>query len=225
MNTAISTPPPTSYGSLTGDTSGITSARAERTLVAFGTGSVYEISQTMHWKHWPSCYDLLKYRLPCFTLFSLDDMTAVDRVQEPRPDLRSASEHLENIRRVFKPAVSDLAVVFGVSRQAVYKWIDDSATPEPANFKRIVELSHTADAFRDAGITRASNLLKMKAFQGRSLLDLLADGRLQSTHVQALIAEARAMDAAYDRSGLARSRAKPSDDWRTELSIPGVPGE
>ena len=225
MNTAISTPPPTSYGSLTGDTSGITSARAERTLVAFGTGSVYEISQTMHWKHWPSCYDLLKYRLPCFTLFSLDDMTAVDRVQEPRPDLRSASEHLENIRRVFKPAVSDLAVVFGVSRQAVYKWIDDSATPEPANFKRIVELSHTADAFRDAGITRASNLLKMKAFQGESLLDLLADGRLQSTHVQALIAEARAMDAAYDRSGLARSRAKPSDDWRTELSIPGVPGE
>ncbi len=225
MNTAISTPPPTSYGSLTGDTSGITSARAERTLVAFGTGSVYEISQTMHWKHWPSCYDLLKYRLPCFTLFSLDDMTAVDRVQEPRPDLRSASEHLENIRRVFKPAVSDLAVVFGVSRQAVYKWIDDSATPEPANFKRIVELSHTADAFRDAGITRASNLLKMKAFQGRSLLDLLADGRLQSTHVQALIAEARAMDAAYDRSGSARSRAKPSDDWRTELSIPGVPGE
>ena len=225
MNTAISTPPPTSYGSLTGDTSGITSARAERTLVAFGTGSVYEISQTMHWKHWPSCYDLLKYRLPCFTLFSLDDMTAVDRVQEPRPDLRSASEHLENIRRVFKPAVSDLAVVFGVSRQAVYKWIDDSATPEPANFKRIVELSHTADAFRDAGITRASNLLKMKAFQGRSLLDLLADGRLQSTHVQALITEARAMDAAYDRSGLAKSRAKPSDDWRTELSIPGVPGE
>ena len=225
MNTAISTPPPTSYGSLTGDTSGITSARAERTLVAFGTGSVYEISQTMHWKHWPSCYDLLKYRLPCFTLFSLDDMTAVDRVQEPRPDLRSASEHLENIRRVFKPAVADLAVAFGVSRQAVYKWIDDGVTPEPANFKRIVELSHAADAFRDAGITRASNLLKMKAFQGRSLLDLLADGRLQSTHVQALITEARAMDAAYDRSGLAKSRAKPSDDWRTELSIPGVPGE
>lgn len=225
MNIVLSTPPSTSYVPRTEDGSGIAWARAERTLVTFGTGSVYGIPRTTHWKHGPSWYELLKYRLPCFTLFPLDDMTAVDRIHEPRPDLRSASEHLENIRRVFKPAVADLAVAFGVSRQAVYKWIDDGVTPEPANFKRIVELSHAADAFRDAGITRASNLLKMKAFQGRSLLDLLADGRLQSTHVQALITEARAMDAAYDRSGLAKSRAKPSDDWRTELSIPGVPGE
>ena len=225
MNTVISSSPPTSYVPRTDDGSGIALTRADQTLVTFGTGSVYEISWTTRGEHGPPWYDALKYRLPWFTLFPLDDMTAVDRVHEPRPDLRSASEHLENIRRVFKPAVADLAVAFGVSRQAVYKWIDDGVTPEAENFKRIVELSHAADAFRDAGITRASNLLKMKAFQGESLLDLLADGRLQSTHVQALIAEARAMDAAYDRSGLAKSRAKPSDDWRTELSIPGVPGE
>ena len=78
-----------------------------------------------------------------------------------------------------------------------------------------------ADAFLKAGVTRASSLLKMKAFEGRSLLDLVATGQLVSEHTQTLIAEAQAMDAAYSRSGLAKSKATPSDDWRAELSIPG----
>ena len=70
-------------------------------------------------------------------------------------------------------------------------------------------------------MTRASSLLKMKAFDGRSLLDLVAAGQLAPEHSQTLIAEAQAMDAAYSRSGLAKSKAAPSDDWRAELSIPG----
>jgi len=61
----------------------------------------------------------------------------------------------------------------------------------------------------------------MKAFEGRSLLDLAAAGQLRPSHIQLLIAEAQTMDAAYDRSGLAKSRAKPSNDWRAEVSIPG----
>ena len=70
-------------------------------------------------------------------------------------------------------------------------------------------------------MTRASSFLKMKAFGGRSLLDLVAAGQLLPEHTQTLIAEANAMDAAYSRSGLAKSKAVASDDWRAELSIPG----
>ena len=124
---------------------------------------------------------------------------------------------------MLSPAIADLATVFGVSRQAIYKWIGGEATPEPDKFERIRALSHAADAFRDAGITRASSMLKMKAFEGRSLMDLAAAGQLLPSHIQSLIAEAQAMDGAYDRSGLAKSKAKPSDDWRTEVSIPGSP--
>jgi transcriptional regulator with XRE-family HTH domain len=181
-------------------------------FVISGTGSVFDLSRAGDWRR------MVEARVPFHV-----DVGATDESQEQRPDLRSASDHLANIRQVLNPAIADLAAVFGVSRQAIYKWIGGEATPEPDKFERIRALSRAADAFRDAGIARASSMLKMKAFEGRSLLDLAASGQLLSSHIQSLIAEAKAMDAAYDRSGLAKSKAKLSDDWRTELSIPGSP--
>ncbi len=182
-------------------------------LVTEGTGSFYDFSSVELW--WPG---RLKSRVP----FRIE-IAGSDGGREPPPDLRLPSTHLDNIRQVLKPNVADLATAFGVSRQAIYKWIDGTATPEPRNLERIVVLSRAADAFRGAGLARAPALLKMKAFGGRSLLDLVAAGQLTPSHVQALIDEARTMDAAYERSGLARSKAKPTDDWRAEVSIPGVP--
>lgn len=181
-------------------------------LAIGGTGSVFDISRAGDWRR------MLEARVP----FHVEVGMAEDS-QEQRPDLRSASDHLGNIRQVLNPAVADLATVFGVSRQAIYKWIGGEATPEPDKFARILSLSHAADAFRDAGITRAASMLKMKAFEGRSLMDLAATGQLLPSHIQSLIAEAQAMDVAYERSGLAKSKAKPSDEWRTGVSIPGAP--
>lgn len=182
-------------------------------LAVGGTGSVFDMSRAGDWRK------MLEARVP----FRVDVRAAADDSQELRPDLRSASEHLANVRRVLNPAIADLATVFGVSRQAIYKWIGGEATPEPDKFERIRALSQAADAFRDSGISRATAMPKMKAFDGRSLMDLAAIGQLLPSHIQALIVEARAMDAAYDRSGLARSKAKPSDDWLAEVSIPGSP--
>lgn len=181
-------------------------------LAVSGTGSVFDISRAGDW-HWRR---MLEARVPI-------RVDVADDGQEQHPDLRSASDHLANIRQVLNPAIADLATVFGVSRQAIYKWIGGEATPEADKFEKILVISHAADAFRGAGVARASSLLKMKAFEGRSLLDLAAAGQLRPSHVQLLIAEAQAMDAAYDRSGLAKSRAKPSNDWRAEVSIPGSP--
>lgn len=182
------------------------------TLPIGGTGSVLDLSRAHEWRERVEARASLRI-----------DVGAGDDVQVSRPDVRSAAQHLANIREGLNPAIADLATVFGVSRQAIYKWIGGEATPEPDKFERIRALSHAADAFRDAGITRASSMLKIKAFEGRSLMDLAAAGQLLPSHIQSLIAEAQAMDAAYDRSGLAKSKAKPSDDWRTEVSIPGSP--
>lgn len=173
-----------------------------------GTGSVFDLSRANEWRK------MLDARVPYF------DVQAAD-TDAKRPDIRSAAEHLANIRQVLNPAIADLATVFGVSRQAIYKWIGGESTPETEKFERIRSLSLAADAFLKAGVTRAASLLKMKAFEGRSLMDLVAAGQLLPEHIQLLIAEARAMDAAYSRSGLAKSKALPSDDWRAELSIPG----
>lgn len=172
-----------------------------------GTGSVFDLSRANEWSK------MLDARVPYF------DIQA--DVDAKRPDIRSAAEHLANIRQVLNPAIADLATVFGVSRQAIYKWIGEESTPEPEKFERIRSLSLAADAFQKAEVTRAASLLKMKAFEGQSLMDLIAAGQLLPEHIQLLIAEARAMDAAYSRSGLAKSKASPSDDWRAELSIPG----
>jgi len=173
-----------------------------------GTGSVFALSHASEWGK------MLDTRVPYFDVQTAD-------VDAARPDIRSAAEHLANIRQVLNPAIADLATVFGVSRQAIYKWIGGESTPEADKLERIRSLSLAADAFQKAEVARASSLLKMKAFDGRSLLDLVAAGQLAPEHTQTLIAEAQAMDAAYNRSGLAKSKAAPSDDWRAELSIPG----
>lgn len=181
-------------------------------LTLAGTGSAYDISRARDWR------TLVQHRVPLIV-----DVEALSHSPAPRPDLRTVAEHIANIRHVLNPAIADLASVLGVSRQAIYKWIGGDVTPEPDKLERIRTLSYVADAFRDTEVSRASALLKMKAFDGRSLMDIVAAGEFLPKHVQALIAEARAMEAAYGRSGLARTKAKPTQDWQTELSIPGYP--
>lgn len=173
-----------------------------------GTGSVFDLSRANAWR------EMLDARVPYFDVQTADTGVA-------RPDIRSAAQHIANIREVFNPAIADLASAFGVSRQMIYKWIGGESTPESEKFERIRSLSTAADAFQTAGVSRASSLLKMKTFEGRSLLDLVAAGELSIEHVQVFITEMRAMGTAYSRSGLAKSKALPSDDWRAELSIPG----
>jgi hypothetical protein len=61
----------------------------------------------------------------------------------------------------------------------------------------------------------------MQVFDHQSLLDLVASDRMQLSHVHTLIAEANVMESAYQRSGLARSKAVPTCDWQSGISIPG----
>lgn len=185
----------------------------EPTRFVDGTGTNWSISRAREWAK------MLEARIP---LFHIEPRWGNDNARQ-HSDLRSASQHLANIRAVLNLAISDLAGVLGVSRQAIYKWIREETTPEREKFDRIVVLSHVADDLREANIKHISSLLKMKMFEGRSLLDLAASNGLYSSHVRKLVEEARQMAAAYERSGLATSKAKPTEDWRTEWSIPGSP--
>lgn len=192
----------------TGVTTASVTAVALLTLV--GSGSVYNLDRVENW------LEHVKGRVP----FIVDVKPKRESAPE-RLDVRTAEQHISNIRQVLNPAVSDLAAVFNVSRQAIYKWLSGDASPEPEKLARIQKLSAVADAFRDAGVSRASALVKMKAFEGRSLLDLIATGELRDEHVRALVDEGKAMESAYERSGLAASKAKPSSGWKSSVSIPG----
>lgn len=138
-----------------------------------------------------------------------------------RPDVRTVPEHIENIRGTLKPKMADLAAIFNVSRQAIYKWISEETTPEAETILRIRQLSRISDRFGEANISRAETLLKMKTFDGLSLMDLIQSGDNTDEHIDALIDEAKAMESAYRNSRLWDSKAKPTDDWLSSISIPG----
>lgn len=178
--------------------------------ILVGTGSVYALDRAASWRHH------IQPRVP----FIVDAANAQDD-NAARPDVRTASEHIQSIRSVLNPAIADLAGLFDVSRQAIYKWLSGDSTPEPDKLNRIVALSKIADALQAAGVSRAGTLLKMKAFAGLSLMDLIKSGENRSEHVAALISEAMAMEASYKRSGLENSKSKPSSDWQSSISIPG----
>lgn len=138
-----------------------------------------------------------------------------------KPDVRSITEHIENIRSVLNPSVSDLANLLDVSRQAVYKWLTGESSPEAEKKDQIVALSKVADEFSVANISRAGSMLKMKAFNGKSLLDILKSGEDCGEYVVALIAEAKVIEASYKQSGLESSKSKPNSNWLSSESIPG----
>lgn len=177
-----------------------------------GTGSAYLMDRTEEWRH---------HIQPRVTFVVDKSAESSDRFSAP--DVRSSAEHIENIRSVLSPSVADLANLFDITRQAVYKWLSGDSIPEPEKLHRIVKLSQIADAFNAAKISRAGSLLKMKTFNGRSLMDLLKTGEDCTAQVAALIAEAKVMEASYKRSGLASSNAKPTSDWQSYVSIPGSP--
>ena len=180
--------------------------------VLLGTGSVYEIDRAEVWRQH------LQPRVP----FILDAAETLNDTTE-RPDVRTVVEHIENIRSVLNPSVAELAALFDISRQAIYKWLSGDSTPEQDKIGRIVEMSRIADAFKAESVSRAGTLLKMKTFGGRSLMELIKSGRARNEHVAALINEAKAMEVSYNRSGLATSKSKPTRDWQSTISIPGSP--
>lgn len=180
--------------------------------VLFGTGSAYVLDSAELWpRHIQSRVSLI-----------LDaDASEASINSTKHADVRTAAEHIENIRNVLNPAVADLATLFDVSRQAIYKWLTGSSNPEQDKLDRIVELSRIADAFHTAGVSRAGNLLKMKTFGGRSLMDFIKSRENRDEHVALLISEAKLMEASYKQSGLATSKSKPTSDWLSSISIPG----
>lgn len=170
-----------------------------------GTGSTYDTERAEEWR------DFVKKRLPCYS-------EKINR--SVHIDLRMPVEHLENIRAVFNPSISELAHLFSVSRQCIYKWLAQDSHPESHTLKHIVIVSQVADRFKNANVSRINILVKMKAFDGRSLLELLKMGQDCKKQIEILINEGRAIEMAYQRSGIAQSKTKSTRDWVPDVSIP-----
>lgn len=129
--------------------------------------------------------------------------------------VRTPAENLTRIREVLKPAVSDLAATFGVSRQSVYNWLNgDSVADE--NAAKLQDLAQAADLLEYEGIAVNAALLKRKFSDGRTLLQVAQvgesarDAALQMVHIHKRETAQRERMAARLAS---RARTAPSADF------------
>lgn len=106
-------------------------------------------------------------------------------VVEVEPE-RSPSENLARIREVLTPAVSDLAVTFGVTRQSVYNWANGEPIADE-NAEKLRDLAQAADLLADAGIEVNVRLLKRKFANGNTLLQVAQAGESVSDAAMLLI--------------------------------------
>ncbi len=128
---------------------------------------------------------------------------------------RTPDQNLARIREVLRPAVSDLAVLFGVSRQAVYDW-HRGANPAPDKAARLDELAKAADVFAVEGIAVTPYLLRRPTVRGKSFFEAIREGTSADAAARAVVVlvkreqeQRRALDARLaDR---ARARVDYSD--------------
>ncbi|MET3497321.1 hypothetical protein [Variovorax boronicumulans] len=93
----------------------------------------------------------------------------------PVDPTRTPAEDLSRIREVLKPAISDLATTFGVSRQSVYNWLNGEPVANE-NAAKLQDLALAADVLAHGGASINSTLLKRKFANGRTLMQVAQAG-------------------------------------------------
>jgi len=175
-------------------------------ILLSGTASTYPVDAAKQWGSY------LQHR----SLLELENTPISSHL-----DIRNAKQHLENIRAILNPSMSDLATLLDVSRQSIYKWLSQSSFPEAEKFENIKNLSVIADMFKYEGVKRAEVLLNMKSSSGMSLFELLKAKQPYEEHLKLLITEAKAMEASHKQMRKFESKALPTNDWKSSISIPG----
>lgn len=181
-------------------------------LFLSGTGSHYSVKDVNQWRGF----------VQPKVQFGLSKSEEYEGVENDIVDIRTISEHLENVRSTLAPSMSELAKDLGITRQALYKWLSGESQPddmEKASY--ILELSQLADRFNEAGIQNAKLMSKMKAFDGLSIIDLIKRGEDWHQSINILIEEARILKDAGAKANLTDSKGSPSDGWMSSVSIPG----
>lgn len=88
---------------------------------------------------------------------------------------RTASQNLSRVREIFGPSMTELAALFGVSRQAVYNWLAGQAVSEE-NGEQLAQLAAAADVLAAEGLSSQRSLVKRKLGGGKTFLQAVYGG-------------------------------------------------
>jgi hypothetical protein len=96
-------------------------------------------------------------------------------VRSAQLDVRSPAENLAYVRAVFEPSITDLASLFGVSRQTIYNW-QGGQTIAQQNEHRLGRLACAADIIAAHGLAQKVSVLRRKFSGGKSFFELVRAG-------------------------------------------------
>lgn len=99
---------------------------------------------------------------------------------------RTIAEDLARIRAVLKPTISNLATIFGVSRQAIYNWLSGEI-PVSLHADKIRDFASVVDIVASEGIVVTGQILKRKLKDGKSLFEIVRDGGSAKEGAQMLV--------------------------------------
>ena len=85
------------------------------------------------------------------------------------------SDLMQVVQAGFGRTMSSLPGVFGVSRQTLYNWLKGE-TPKVVYQERIRELAKAASLFQDLGFVSTTQALSRVLIDGKSFLQLVAEG-------------------------------------------------
>lgn len=88
---------------------------------------------------------------------------------------RAPAKNVAHIREILKPAVSEFASLFRVSRQTIYDW-QNGTQPAPEHENKLEDLSKAADVFLMEGVPVTPYLLKRNVAGGKTLFDIVREG-------------------------------------------------
>ena len=139
---------------------------------------------------------------------------AFDEIQAPAVlNPSTSARDVLQVRRVLKISVTELAKIFGVSRQAVHDWINGGALSS-RNAQRLSVLAEAADVFVESGVDISTQMLRRKVGAGQSLLDSFKDG-------SNLVQEAQQLVSTLAREATQRQRMSErlAERPKVELSV------
>jgi transcriptional regulator with XRE-family HTH domain len=135
----------------------------------------------------------------------------------------SVPKAIRQIRNKLGLKMSEVADIFGVSRQAVYLWLE-GGNLKPEYIQRIWDLSRVADQLQAAGIERPEHFIhRPLSSEGNSLLHLLVRGESVDAALSFLreqsAAEQRTRDRASAESQIMRTGKRDVSSFM-ELATP-----
>jgi hypothetical protein len=111
----------------------------------------------------------------------------IERVLIKPAEISKPFAHLMlEIKEGFGRTMTRLPIVFGVSRQTLYNWLEGD-TPKQAHQAKIIELAEAARVFAAAGLKPTPAVLDRSVANGKSFLALLADGADGAAAAKSLI--------------------------------------